>query len=184
MNLAARRSNPGFTLVELLIVIAVLAIGLTIAVPSFQEIIKRNQIAAQNNELIALVHLARNEAIRRNPVGDEYVLLELRNVDGTSGWTGAVYPPGDVETAEGCPTGAIRCATQTRGEFSGGDMEKIEIRFDNRGYSVDSASNLAPPVELTLSHVRCTSERHVREVTISRTGQVSSAQRSAGEGCP
>ena len=62
-------SNRGVTLIELLVTIALIAILATIAIPSFQEISKRNQIASQTNELVALIHMARNEAIRRNPQG-------------------------------------------------------------------------------------------------------------------
>lgn len=163
--------SKGITLIELMVIIAIIAILATIAVPSFQDLIKRNQIAAQNNELIALIHLARNEAIRRNPVGNDTVLLQLDANTTAATWEGAVYPPDESETAAGCDPGAIRCATHTNGELTTSDT--FELYFDNRGYSVDSAGNLQE-VTLTLRHKACTTNRHAREVTIRRTGQVSS----------
>jgi prepilin-type N-terminal cleavage/methylation domain-containing protein len=106
------RFNAGFTLVELLVTIAVIAILATIAIPSFAETLIRNQTASQNNELVALIHLARNEAIKRNLQGgsipEQTVRVEL--VPNGNSWEGFVRPPTDAETAEGCPLGAIRCS--------------------------------------------------------------------------
>lgn len=59
-------SIRGFTLVELMVTIAVLAIILGIAAPSFTEIIHRNRLVAGANELVAAMQTAKMEAIRRN----------------------------------------------------------------------------------------------------------------------
>lgn len=56
----------GFTLLELVITVAVLAITLSIAIPSFQGITNRNRLTAVANELSAALQLTRMEAIRRN----------------------------------------------------------------------------------------------------------------------
>lgn len=161
----------GITLIELMVTIAVIAILATIAVPSFQEIVKRNQISAQTNELIALIHLARNEAIRRNPV-DDFVELDLAVGNGAS-WEGAVFPPGDSDTAEGCPVGAIRCASHSRSVLTNPPDNKYKLYFNNRGYSVDENGDLVE-VELQLIHEAATSERHKRCITIFLGGQVES----------
>lgn len=59
-------TQSGFTFIELLIVIAIVAIGLVLALPSFSDAIERNRIAAQTNELMAAFNFARTEAIRSN----------------------------------------------------------------------------------------------------------------------
>lgn len=164
----------GFTLVELMVTIAVAAILITVAVPSFQEIIKRNQVVAQNNELIALIHLARNEAIRRNPAGDETVLVELSANTTNATWEGAVFPPSATETAADCPDGAIRCASHSRMQLTSDNG--FELYFDNRGYSVASDGATLEQFVLTLRHEDCSTNRHARKVTISITGQVSSIE--------
>jgi type IV fimbrial biogenesis protein FimT len=62
----ARPGQSGFTLVEVMITIAVLAVVLGIAVPSFSGVIAQNRLVAATNEVVGAVQLARMEAVRRN----------------------------------------------------------------------------------------------------------------------
>lgn len=56
----------GFTLIEMMVAIAVLAIMVAIALPSFSQLLATNRLTGQANELTASLQLARSEAIRRN----------------------------------------------------------------------------------------------------------------------
>ena len=58
----------GFTLIEMLVVLVVLGIGISLAVPSFQGMLARNRIATQTNDLLLAISLARSEASRRGSV--------------------------------------------------------------------------------------------------------------------
>lgn len=64
----------GFTVLELMITIAVLGILLGIGVPSFNNIVRQNRIASQTNELLAAAAMARSEAVKR---GTEVVLCPV-----------------------------------------------------------------------------------------------------------
>jgi type IV fimbrial biogenesis protein FimT len=58
--------SAGVTLVEVLVATAILAILLTVAVPSFQNFIVDNRASAFTNHVYASMLLARSEAIKRN----------------------------------------------------------------------------------------------------------------------
>jgi type IV fimbrial biogenesis protein FimT len=59
------KNRLGFTLIELLITIVVLAVLLTLAAPSFRDVIQNNRVTAQANELVSALNLARSEAVKR-----------------------------------------------------------------------------------------------------------------------
>jgi type IV fimbrial biogenesis protein FimT len=56
----------GFTLLELLVTLAVAGVLLTVAVPSFKTTITNNRQIAQTNELLGSLMYARSEAITEN----------------------------------------------------------------------------------------------------------------------
>jgi type IV fimbrial biogenesis protein FimT len=61
-----QKHESAFTLIELMIAIAVATIVLTLGVPSFNSVIERNQLSAYTNLLVSSLYFARSEAIRRN----------------------------------------------------------------------------------------------------------------------
>lgn len=56
----------GFTLIELAVTVAVLAILLAISFPSFETMVNQSRLTAASNEVIATLQRARLEAIRQN----------------------------------------------------------------------------------------------------------------------
>jgi len=61
-----RSRSRGFTLPELLITLGVIAIILSLAVPSVSSIVKDNRLAAKINAVVSDLHLARSEAVKRD----------------------------------------------------------------------------------------------------------------------
>lgn len=72
----------GFTLVEMLITVAVLGILVAIAVPSFNNMIERNQVATASNDLLSSLLAARSEAVKQ-----ERNVVVAKDGSWSDGWT-------------------------------------------------------------------------------------------------
>jgi type IV fimbrial biogenesis protein FimT len=85
----AQRRSRGFNLVEIVVVIAIISILASIAVPSFTGMITRMKAQGVASDLHMALIKTRSEAIKRN------ANVTLAIADGGTGWT--IYP----STAEG-----------------------------------------------------------------------------------
>ncbi len=54
----------GYTLVELMVTVAVMAVVLAVATPSFTSVVNGNRLATQTEELVSSIQFARSEALR------------------------------------------------------------------------------------------------------------------------
>nr|WP_051464538.1 GspH/FimT family pseudopilin [Pseudoxanthomonas suwonensis] len=126
----------GFTLVELMVTLGVLAILVSMATPSFTSVINSNRLSSQANELVADIQLARSEALRRNRT------VRLCRSDngsacatGTGNWTGWI-----VMLPSTTPVEVLRASTvKSPLQVSGGDT--LDFRGD--GLARSSSGGLA-----------------------------------------
>lgn len=90
-----QRQKSGFTLIEMMITIALLAVFVALAGPSFREIIINNRAQANANLLVTSLNLARSEALKRNA----QVTL-CKSTDGTSCATAGTWDEGWIVFAD------------------------------------------------------------------------------------
>lgn len=65
-NLRFKTTNKGFTLIELIIVLTIVAIGVALAVPSYSDALQRRETQAQAEDLVAFVSYAQSESVKFN----------------------------------------------------------------------------------------------------------------------
>lgn len=62
----SRLFERGFSLIELMVAVAVVAILAVVAMPNLRSVIANNRLRGQTDEMTASLQLARSEAVRRN----------------------------------------------------------------------------------------------------------------------
>lgn len=101
----------GFSLLEMMVVVAIVAILAGLAAPSFVELLRNNRLASASSALQVSLNLARSEAVKRG--ADARVTVVANGLAGnwTNGWTafvdktanahGYIGPTSDDTTATG-----------------------------------------------------------------------------------
>jgi type IV fimbrial biogenesis protein FimT len=139
----ASASVRGFTLIELMITIAVAAILLTIAVPNFQMFVMNNRMASQANDLITALSLARSEAVKRAANVTVCASSDGATCTGTweQGWI--------VRDAAGTPI-RVQQALSGSSSLSGGADVTSAITFTSNGRTTIPTSATTASTTLTL----------------------------------
>ncbi len=96
-----RWRERGFTLVELMVTLAVFAILGMMAVPSFTRMMSENRMSTQTNEFIASLNAAKSEALRRGQSVTLRAAINANPNDFHRGWT--VF---NETSVSGAPDGA------------------------------------------------------------------------------
>ena len=176
------RQTSGFTLIELVIVMVIVAIGVALAVPTFRAIFEKRQLTSATEQISAFMGFVQGEAIKRN----EDVIVNIRRSDHDTWCIGATLGTTACDCTEDDDTQPDFC-----------DIEDIPYRLEHadvvsspnfdlmhqmalNGSGTSNASFSYDPIRGTLLNLETInfqlhtdSREHQLEVEISPTGRVS-----------
>lgn len=171
-------SNNGFTAIELLVTMAVVAVLVSIATPTVRTIIQNNRIVTLTNDLMSDVNYARTESLRRALNIGLCRSSNGTNCDGAgSTWQGGRIIFADINDDRAFTTGTDQIL-RARDAMPSNTLTTATVPnpliFNARGRPLDSAGR---PSEVTVSFALCDSRGPGagKTVQINRNGQVSSA---------
>lgn len=121
--------QAGFTLIELMIVIVLVAIFVTVGVPSFQNLVSDNRLSTQANRLVSSLQLARTEALK---LGTPVSIC--RTTDGAScAGVGASWESGWLVFVDTNANGDVdgERIILTNGALSGGNTLRAAAPFND-----------------------------------------------------
>jgi len=162
-----KRRQQGFTLVELMVTVAVVAILAVIAFPNFQSTLRANRIAAAHNELLALLNLARSDGVRNNRGGGVCGSSTGAGCDGN--WAAGVMAFADSNGNGSFDAGETVLRFSAINPNLGVTGPSAQVAFDPRGRRRAAADQT-----VVMQPLNCGSAALRREVTINASGQVMS----------
>ena len=189
--------KQGFTLVELLITVAVFGMLLALAAPSFSSWIRNAKVRTAAEAILNGLQLARGEAVRRNvqvrfqltdSIGDDCVLKPTSSdqIKSNTNWVVSLdNPAGKCASApinEGIPLAdnpapriiQVRSAGESSSNILANSSAGNYVQFNSLGRLTPIPPATAPVAEainVTPANLDCTNVRCLR-VTVSVGGQI------------
>jgi type IV fimbrial biogenesis protein FimT len=154
--LLPRRTQSGFTVMELMLVVALAAVILGVGVPSFRSFMLNNRMTSAANDVLAGIHAARSEAInRRQPVVICFSTNPTATVptcagDGTQGWV-IFVDDRDPAVAEATDSNGIPDTNEPivlRHDALPSSIRTRTTPAGNEGYVAFNASGFSRPTPL------------------------------------
>ncbi len=160
--------NEGFTLVEVMIIVAVLSIMVALAAPGISNLMDKNAVTSQANELMSNILVARSEAIKRERS------IVIRRV---SGWKDRyrvfvdLNANNDYDDATEKPIIVDNITPNNDITITGNGSFTTFIRFNSRGRAIIPSGSTFSPVTPNNDYLTVTKNGHTRYVCFSVTGR-------------
>ncbi|MGY1410331.1 MULTISPECIES: GspH/FimT family pseudopilin [unclassified Luteimonas] len=159
------RRGAGFSLIELMVVVAVVAILAVVAYPSLTSVINSNRLSSNANELVASLQYARSEAIRRNARVSVCGSSDGATCDGT--WTEWLTVLDSDDSI--LRRAAVRSPVQIT-------ADEDSITYRPNGFATAAAITVCIPT--------ASPPENQRVVSVTVAGRVATAAANGGGACP
>lgn len=169
------RNLQGFTLIEMMVVLALLAIFATIGIPAYENITTTNRMAAEMNEIVRDIQFARSTAIETGTQTDicpanaaiasatDPACLATTSTNWSNGWS--VYAYGTTHVYRIHAAIQDYLSSNTQGPIS----------FNRNGFTTQAAT-----IQMTLNNAQNnTNDRNC--LTLTTVGNLST---QSGSNCP
>lgn len=170
----------GFSLVEMIITVAILAIIAAIAVPSFTQMIQNTRIRTAAESIQNGLQVARAEAVKRN------AKVKFRLNDADSGWVVCEV----VNVADNCP-GEELIQSRSTAEGSAADVTATTVPADNTSVVftgmglIEQGSNPFTQVDVDMSEdVMSAADSRELRILLGAGGSIRMCDPNLGEDNP
>lgn len=120
-------ANRGYTLIELLTAVSVMAVLASVAIPGMQNIVLDNRRVAATNDFVYTMQLARSEAISRNQRVAVCASINGQACASQADWSAGWIMFNDINL-DGSPSGGVE--TILRYIELNGDFDITPVTFD------------------------------------------------------
>jgi len=169
-----RARTAGFTLVELMVTLAVVGILAAVAVPAMTSLIAGNRLAGASSELTSSLQLARSEAIRRNAQVTICASSNGTTCSASTDWSRWIVTGPDNSAAAGAANDVILTHTAPTALRVRGPSAGIVFRPSGLIRAGATLSVCAPTTSLSENR---------RDINVMISGNISTTRTEGGAQC-
>ncbi len=159
------KKYSGFTITELLVVVAIIAIVMAFGMPSFNQFVKNDRLSTQINLLVGHLAYARSEAVlRAQPVG---LCASSNSTSCTGTWSDGWLVYVDADSSGGYNAAADTILRVNQGLAPDQTLTSTlgtNFLYDRRGYAATGNGSFSLCDDRGATYVKA--------ITISNTGRV------------
>lgn len=184
-NALPRSPQTGFTVVEVMMSLILLAIGATLSLPSYREMVEKRQLTHGAEQIMAFVNSAQAEAMKQN----QLLTVSYAREDDDDWCVGATLGADACDCAELVATEADYCAIDAAPwritNEHAGDTELVKSLDGDGAYTIDPVRGIFVDLDDALVvEMRSDSEDYRLDLLVSSTGQVNLCSRDATHAVP
>jgi prepilin-type N-terminal cleavage/methylation domain-containing protein len=184
-----RSRQSGFTIVELMMSLVLLAIGAALSLPSYREMMEKRQLTHGAEQIMAFVNSAQSEAIKQNQI----VTVSYVRAGDANWCVGAITGAAACDCRETVVTEADYCAIESAARILNnshvGNTNLVKSMTGDGAYSFDPIRgiflpNLDDSVDSLVVAMSSNSAGYKLDLRVSNTGQAILCSNDADHSVP